>query len=156
MPSFTSVQQTWAPRALSLLRFVTGLLFLHVGVAKLFSFPSVPMFAHMHMSSLLGGFAPFWVQGVIELVGGALICVGLFTRPVAFILSGNMAVAYFAAHAPRGFFPLVNGGTAAILYCFVFLYIFFAGPGSWSLDHVLRRETDLAEGSPSAAGQRRA
>jgi len=90
-----------------------------------------------------------------ELVGGALVCVGLFTRPVAFILSGNMAIAYFAAHAPRGFFPLVNGGTAAILYCFIFFYIFFAGPGPWSLDHVLRRGTDLAE-APSAAGQRRA
>ena len=155
MSSLTSVQQIWAPRVLSLLRFVTGLCFLHVGVAKLFSFPSVPMFANLHMSSLLGGFAPLWVQGVIELLGGALVCVGLFTRPVAFILYGNMAIAYFAAHAPRGFFPVVNGGTAAILYSFIFFYIFFAGPGPWSLDQLLRRGTDLAE-APSAAGQRRA
>jgi putative oxidoreductase len=75
-----------------------------------------------------------WVQGIIELVGGALIALGLFTRPVAFILAGDMAVAYFMAHAPKDFFPLLNGGDAAILYCFAFLLFFVAGPGRWSVD----------------------
>ena len=89
------------------------------------------MFAHLHLASLLG------VQGVIELVGGALVCIGLFTRPAAFILSGDMAVAYFMAHFPKSFFPAVNGGDAAILYCFIFFYLFVAGPGVWSLDRLL-------------------
>jgi putative oxidoreductase len=79
------------------------------------------------------------VGGLLELIGGALIAVGLFTRPVAFLLSGEMAVAYFYAHFPRNFFPLINGGDAAILYCFVFLYLVFAGPGPWSLDALLAR-----------------
>jgi putative oxidoreductase len=120
----------WEPRALSLLRFVAGLVFFEHGTAKLFGFPSVAMFAHLQLASLLG------VQGVIELVGGALVCVGLFTRPAAFILSGDMAVAYFMAHFPKSFFPAVNGGTAAILYCFVFFYLFVAGAGVWSLDRL--------------------
>jgi putative oxidoreductase len=120
----------WEPRALSVLRFVAGLVFLQTGMAKLFGFPSVAMFAHLHLASLLG------VQGVIELVGGALVCVGLFTRTTAFILSGDMAVAYFMAHFPKSFFPVVNGGAAAILYCFVFLYLFVAGAGVWSLDRL--------------------
>ena len=80
------------------------------------------------------------VGGMLELVGGALMALGLFTRPVAFLLSGEMAVAYFYAHAPRGFFPLVNGGETAILYCFVFLYLFFAGPGPWSIDAMMKRK----------------
>lgn len=120
----------WEPRTLSLLRFVAGLVFLQTGVAKLFGFPAVPMFAHLHLFSLLG------VQGIIELVGGALVCVGLFTRPAAFILSGDMAVAYFWAHFPKSFFPAVNGGAAAILYCFIFFYLFVAGAGTWSLDRL--------------------
>jgi putative oxidoreductase len=89
------------------------------------------MFAHLHLASLLG------VQGVIEVVGGALICAGLFTRPTAFILCGDMAVAYFMAHFPKSFFPAVNGGDAAILYCFIFLYLSVAGAGVWSLDRML-------------------
>jgi putative oxidoreductase len=80
------------------------------------------------------------VGGMFELVGGALMVVGLFTRPVAFLLSGEMAVAYFYAHAPRAFFPVLNGGDAAIVYCFVFLYLFFAGPGPWSIDAMLKRK----------------
>jgi putative oxidoreductase len=75
-----------------------------------------------------------WIQGLIEFAGGALLALGLFTRPIAFILSGDMAVAYFMGHASKGFFPLLNGGDAAILYCFVFLLFFVAGPGRWSLD----------------------
>jgi putative oxidoreductase len=126
---------SWEPRALSLLRFVTGLAFLQTGIAKLLGFPAVPMFAHLQLASLLG------VQGVIEVIGGALICVGLFTRPVAFILCGDMAVAYFMRHYPNSFFPIVNGGTAAILYCFIFLYLFVAGPGVWSLDRRRARQS---------------
>lgn len=118
----------WEARVLSLLRFVAGLIFLEHGTAKLLGLPAQPMFAHLHLASLLG------VQGVLEIVGGGLICVGLFTRWAAFILSGDMAVAYFMAHAPKSLFPAVNGGDAAILYCFIFLYLFVAGGGVWSLD----------------------
>jgi putative oxidoreductase len=128
MPSLAA----WAPPVLSIVRFVAGLLFLSEGVAKFFHIPPVPMFAHL--PPLL------WAQGVIELVGGGLMVLGLLTRPTAFILSGDMAVAYFEAHLPRSFFPALNGGMAAILFCFVFFYIFFAGPGPWSLDRALRRE----------------
>jgi putative oxidoreductase len=121
----------WEPRILSVLRFVAGLTFLDHGTAKLFGVPPVAAFAHLHLASLLG------VQGVIELVGGALICVGLFTRPVAFILSGDMAVAYFMVHLPKSFFPAVSGGDAAILFSFIFFYLFVAGGGAWSLDRLL-------------------
>jgi putative oxidoreductase len=129
MPSFAALDRIWAPQVLSLLRFVAGLLFLSVGIAKYFGIPPVPMFANL--PPLL------WVQGMIELVGGTLMVLGLLTRPTAFILSGNMAVAYFYGHFPRSFFPVANNGSAAILFCFVFFYIFFAGPGPWSLDHRL-------------------
>jgi putative oxidoreductase len=154
MSSLTSVQQIWAPRVLSLLRFVAGLLFLEHGLSKLVGFPPVPALAHMHLSSLISGFAPLGVQGVIELVGGALVCIGLLTRPAAFILAGDMAIAYFAVHQPRGIFPELNGGDAAILFCFVFFYIFFAGPGPWSVDYAVRRSAGV--GAPLARGQRRA
>jgi putative oxidoreductase len=119
---------SWSPRMLSVLRIMTGLLFLEHGTQKLFNFPprANPGPA---LFSLLG------LQGLLELVGGILIVMGLLTRPVAFILAGDMAVAYFMAHAPRGFFPLVNGGQLAILFCFVFLYLFVAGGGVWSVDN---------------------
>lgn len=116
----------WAPRLLSALRIMTGALFMEHGTQKLFGFPP-PANAGPALFSMLGA------QGVLELAGGALILLGLFTRPVAFILAGDMAAAYFIAHAPRGFFPALNGGDAAILYCFVFLYLAVAGAGSWSL-----------------------
>ncbi len=122
---------TWEPRMLSVLRFVAGLCFLDHGTEKLLGFPPAAMFAHLHLASLIG------VQGVIELVGGALVCIGLFTRPAAFILSGDMAVAYFMVHFQKGFFPALNGGDAAILYCFIFFYLFVAGAGVWSLDRLL-------------------
>ena len=129
----------WAPRAHALLRIVTGYLFLLHGSAKLLGFPHVASFDHVSLASLIG------VAGLLELVGGALVMVGLFVRPVAFILSGEMAVGYFMAHAPQSFFPLLNHGDGAILYCFVFLYLVFAGPGPWSLDALIwrrdRRET---------------
>ena len=118
---------SWSARMLSVLRIVTGLLFLEHGTQKLLGFPP-PANPGPALFSLLG------LQGIIELVGGVLILIGLFTRPVAFILAGNMAVAYFMAHSPRGFFPTLNMGQLAILFCFVFLYLFVAGGGVWSVD----------------------
>jgi putative oxidoreductase len=117
----------WTPRMLSVLRAMAGALFLEHGTQKLFGFPAPPNAAPA-LFSLLG------VQGVLELTGGLLMLVGLFTRPVAFILAGDMAVAYFISHAPQSFFPVLNRGDAAILYCFIFLYLASAGGGSWSLD----------------------
>lgn len=119
---------TWSPRLLALLRIVTGLLFIEHGTAKLLGLPHVAMFDGLQLLSLMG------LAGVLELGGGVLIVLGLLTRPVAFILSGQMAVAYFMAHAPQAFLPLVNQGELAVLYCFVFLYLFIAGPGAFSID----------------------
>jgi len=116
----------YAPEVLSIARIVIGLLFLEHGTSKLLDFPHGPV--QPAMGSLL------WVQGIIELVGGALFAVGFLTRPVAFILAGDMAVAYFMQHAPRNFYPMLNGGDAAILYCFVFLIYFVSGPGRWAAD----------------------
>ncbi|HEX2238072.1 MAG TPA: DoxX family protein [Gammaproteobacteria bacterium] len=123
------IERAWGPRALSLLRIVAALLFIEHGSAKLFGFPDVPMFENLDLFSLLG------LAGVLEFFGGLLLLVGLFTRPVAFILSGEMAFAYFMAHAPRDFFPVINEGDAAILYCFIFLYIAIVGGGVWSVDY---------------------
>jgi putative oxidoreductase len=117
----------YAPEVLSIARIVIGLLFLEHGTAKLFGFPHMTT-AQPAMGTLL------WYQGIIEVVGGALFAVGFLTRPVAFILAGDMAVAYFMQHAPRNVFPMLNGGDAAILYCFVFLIYVVAGPGRWSVD----------------------
>jgi putative oxidoreductase len=122
----------WAPRVLSILRIVAAFLFLCHGTAKLFHVPHQAMFDNLQIMSLMG------VQGVIEVVGGVLLLIGLFSRPVAFILSGDMAVAYFMAHFPKGWLPLLNGGDLAVLFCFVFLYLFFAGPGPWSVDARMR------------------
>ncbi len=113
-----------APYVLSALRIVAALLFLMYGMSKFFGFPA----PGPRLTPLLT------VAGVLELVGGGLLLVGLFSRPVAFVLSGMMAVGYFIEHLPRGFFPMVNRGTEAILFCFIFLYIAAAGPGPWSLD----------------------
>ena len=112
---------------LSILRIMAGLLYMEHGMQKLLGFPPSDNPGPPLMSLL--GFG-----GVLELFGGFLLVIGLFTRPVAFVLAGMMAVAYFMAHAPRSFFPVLNGGDAAILFCFVFLYLFIAGPGSWSVD----------------------
>jgi putative oxidoreductase len=132
MASIDGFLTTCRPWALSLLRIIIGLLFLEHGTSKYLSLPVSQMTGASPMS--LSGF-----NGIIEIVGGVLILLGLFTRPVAFILAGDMAVAYFLAHAPRGFFPLLNGGELAIVYCFVFLYIAAAGPGPWSVDHLLAK-----------------
>jgi putative oxidoreductase len=127
----------WAPRVLSLLRIMTGLLFFEHGSSKILGFPPFgpggsPLI-QPPILSVLG------VSGVLEFFGGGLIVLGLFTRPVAFLLSGEMAVGYFMAHAPRGFFPMANMGEPAILFTFVFLYFAFAGGGEWSLDSLLAR-----------------
>jgi putative oxidoreductase len=121
----------YRPHALAALRIMSGLVFMAHGLVKLVGFPEVEGMGRVELLSLAG------IGGVIELVGGALVALGLFTRPAAFIASGEMAVGYFMFHAPQSFFPIVNGGDAAILYCFIFLYLFFAGPGSFSLDRVL-------------------
>jgi putative oxidoreductase len=123
--------QAWSPYLLSVLRIIAGLLFLQHGTAKLFHAPHQAMFDHLQLISLLG------VQGIIEVVGGILLAVGLFTRPVAFILAGDMAVAFFMMHFPKGFLPILNGGDLAVLFCFGFLYLSAAGPGPWSLDEML-------------------
>ena len=116
----------WAPRVLSIVRIMAGLIFMAHGTQKLLGFPAGDMNPPM--------FSMGWNAGVIELVAGALIAIGLFTRPAAFVASGTMAFAYFLAHAPKSFFPALNGGDAAILFCFGFLYLVFAGAGSLSLD----------------------
>jgi putative oxidoreductase len=121
----------WSPRVLAALRIVTGLLFLEHGTQKLLGFPP-----SANPGPAL--FSLFGFAGLLELVGGILIVLGAFTRPVAFVLSGEMAVAYWMAHAPSSAFPILNGGDAAILYCFVFLYLAAAGPGSWSVDEARR------------------
>lgn len=120
-----------APKFLSVLRFVSGLLFMAHGVQKLLAFPPGERGPVDPMSFPMGA------AGILELVGGALLVLGLLTRPVAFILSGQMAVAYWMAHAPQSPYPILNGGDAAILFCFTFLYLVFAGPGPWSLDAML-------------------
>jgi putative oxidoreductase len=121
----------WTPRILSILRLVTALLFFEHGLQKLLGFPPSERPMPNPLPPML------LASGGLEFVGGALLAIGLFTRPVAFILSGMMAVAYFMAHAPRGFFPILNGGELAIVYCFVFFYFFFAGGGAWSADALI-------------------
>lgn len=118
----------WSPSMLSLFRVMTALLFLEHGTAKIFGFPHVAMFDGLSLVSLLG------LAGAIEIAGSALLLVGLFTRPVAFLLSGEMAVAYFMDHAPSSFYPLLNDGEPAVFYCFAFLYLSVAGGGALSLD----------------------
>jgi putative oxidoreductase len=117
-----------APQALGLLRIVSALLFIHAGLQVLFDIPHQPLMPPEGPDTLTT------IAGILELVGGVLLLVGFLTRPTAFILSGMMAVAYWYGHAPMSFWPNNNMGVAAILYCFVFLYIVFAGPGAWSID----------------------
>ena len=123
-----SFVDAWAPRALSVLRIVSAFMFMSHGLQKLLGIPAARA-APIRLLSLTG------VAGLLELFGGALLLLGLFTRPVAFLLSGEMAFAYFIAHAPRGFWPLLNHGELAALYSFVFLYLATAGGGPWGVDH---------------------
>ena len=116
----------YTPQALAALRIIAALLFIAHGSQKLLGFPAAEFSPPV--------FSIFWFAGVIELVAGVMILVGFFTRPAAFIASGTMAVAYWMAHAPSNFFPVNNGGDAAILFCFVFLFLVFAGPGAWSVN----------------------
>jgi putative oxidoreductase len=129
MPNLTA----WSPRVLSILRIVTALLFMEHGLMKLFHFPAPQPGAPDPLPPMLVAAA------AIEVVGGGLLTLGLFTRLTAFVCSGEMAVAYFIGHAPKGFYPALNMGEAAVLYCFVFFYLVFAGPGWWSLDAQLRK-----------------
>ena len=124
---WSAVGGRWTPTALAILRIVTALLFIEHGTAKLFGWPASEM-----PQPPVGSF--LWIGGVLEAVGGLLLLIGFLTRPVAFILAGEMAVAYWMFHAPQSFFPLQNGGDAAILLCFVFLFLAAAGPGRWSVD----------------------
>ena len=139
MANFDSIHTAWRPHILSVLRIITGFLFVAHGTQKLFDYPSSGK-GTVELASFMG------FTGVLEFVGGLLILFGLFTRVTAFILSGMMAVAYFMAHAPGGFLPLVNKGELAVLYCFVFLYMAIAGGGSLSLDALLRRDGKSAAG----------
>lgn len=140
MDQFDKLLAKWQPAALSLFRFVTGLLLFQFGVAKILKFPTIPQgnpYAFLNKVELmtLSG-----VAGLLELILGALLLLGLFTRPVAFLLAGEMAFAYFIGHAPRGFYPLINGGTLAILFCFACLYLSTAGGGPFSLDATMRKK----------------
>src|SRR6266481_4765272 len=131
------LSRVWAPGALGALsvqRIFTGLALLQHGTGKILSVPDAPLFANVQIDSLAG------LGGLFELIGGLLFTIGLFTRPVAFILSGFTADAYFMAHASKGFYPLLNGGELAALYSFVFLYFTFAGAGPWSADALIRRK----------------
>lgn len=123
----------YSSQILSILRIIVGLLLLQYGLAKIFGFFAIPYFANVKLFSLI------WFAGLIELIGGALLVAGLFTRCAAFVLSGEMAFAYFIGHFPRGFFPIQNEGGFAILFCFVCLYLAAAGGGAWSLDRSMRK-----------------
>jgi putative oxidoreductase len=127
--------QSWAPYLLSALRMVSAFLFIQFGTAKIFAFPEsvMPDGGIAPITSLAG------VAGYMETLGGFLLLIGLFTRPVAFLLSGEMAAAYFIGHAPAGFWPVLNQGTNAVFFCFLWLYVSSAGPGPWSVDSALRR-----------------
>jgi putative oxidoreductase len=127
------IETVWAPRMLSVFRIVSGLVFWQHGIQKLLLFPNAAAQRPAMLSQI-------WFAGMLELVLAPLLIIGLFTRPVALILSGEMAFAYWLGHAPRGFYPSANGGNLAIMYCFVFLYLAFAGGGPWSVDNALRNK----------------
>ena len=139
--------ERWAPYVIGILRIVTALIFFEHGTAKLLGFPATPM-AHPEMWSLS------WVSGWFELVGGFLLLIGLWTRWVAFLLAGEMAVAYWYVHAGQSLFPILNMGEAAILYCFIFLTLFVVGAGNWSVDGALAKRRSPVEGYAAPGGER--
>jgi putative oxidoreductase len=144
MSVFESASPQWNRRMLGLLRIVAGLLFVTHGIQKTFGFPPNPM---MHLPVPLQ--SQLGVAGIIEIIGGSMIILGLFTRVVAFILAGEMAVAYFTQHFPRGPIPLANQGELAVLYCFLYLYLVAAGAGSFSIDSLLARTTSSSPPGPT-------
>jgi putative oxidoreductase len=134
MSIFEPARPPWPARMLSVLRIISGLVFITFGTMKLFNFPPLPQgMPPIPLVSQMG------LAGTLETLGGLLILIGLFTRPVSFVLAGEMAVAYFQGHYPQSFWPTTNMGTPAILYCFIFLYFVFAGGGSWSVDAMIAR-----------------
>lgn len=146
MADLNTFYATWTPRLLSVLRIIAGFLFIWHGSQKMFGFPPMPPAPTTEPIPPIV-MTMIQIAGVMELFGGLLILVGLLTRPVAFLLSGLMAVAYFMAHAPQGFLPLQNGGETAVLYCFIFLFLAVAGGGEWSLDRLFwtREKSNLEE-----------
>jgi putative oxidoreductase len=136
MSIFGPARPEWVGRMLSVLRIVSAFIFLLHGTQKLFDWP-IASRSPVELMSQTG------LAGVLETFGGLLLLIGLFTRPVAFLLSGEMAVAYFQVHFPRGFFPIANGGDNAALFCFLFLYFVFAGAGPWSVDHLIHARTSV-------------
>ncbi len=147
-PGLIARWRSSAPYLLSVLRVVAAFLFIQVGTAKLFAFPAaiMPGGGTAPLASLLG------IAGILETFGGLFLLVGLFTRPVAFLLSGEMAVAYFYGHAPQGFWPVLNLGSDAVFYCFLWLYFSAAGAGPWSLDHVMASRGRRIAGEPAGKG----
>ena len=134
MSIFEPMRQPWPDRVLAVFRIIAGLIFLTAGTTKIFGFPASPM-----PVPPMEVFSQIWIGALMEIIGGILIVIGLFTRPTAFILVGEMAVAYFQFHAPGSFWPTVNMGIPAILYSWFFLYLAVAGPGSWSVDEIVAR-----------------
>jgi putative oxidoreductase len=144
MSIFEPSRSPWTGRMLSVFRIVAGLMFITFGTMKLFGYPPSPVpMPPITLTSQLG------LAGILEIVGGLLIVLGLFTRPVAFVLAGEMAVAYFQGHAPQSFFPVSSGGVPAVLYCFFFLYLMLAGAGPWSVDAVIAGRRTAAHITPS-------
>ena len=141
MSIFEPAPTLWTSRMLSIFRIVAGLVFVTAGTTILFGFPPspVPMPPIPAMSQL-------WIGGVLEMVGGLFITIGFLTRPVAFLLAGEMAVAYFQFHVPQSFFPTTSMGVPAVLYCFFYLYLVFAGPGVWSIDAMIVRKGQTVDG----------
>ena len=145
MADLNSFHATWSPRLLSVLRIVAAVLFMQHGAQKLFGCPAGEQASRTQPLLSMMGFV-----GVLEFFGGLLLLLGLFTRPIAFILSGLLAVAYFMVHAPQGFWPVLNRGELAALYSFVFLYLAVAGGGAWSLDYYWRRGESLHRPAPTS------
>jgi putative oxidoreductase len=142
MSIFEASRSPWTSRMLSVFRVVAGLIFVSAGTMKLFNYPPLPPGQPpVELMSQMG------VGGILETVGGLAIVLGVLTRPVAFVLAGEMAVAYFQFHAPLSFLPTSNGGIPAILYCFFFLYLMFAGAGAWSIDAMIARSRDASAAS---------
>ncbi|MDX6695284.1 MAG: putative oxidoreductase [Blastocatellia bacterium] len=147
MANLDSIKATWAPRLLSVLRIIAAFLLMQHGAQKLFGVLVPPPEPGAPAPPAFTLLSPAGVAGILEFFGGLLILLGLFTRPVAFLLSGLLAVGYFMVHAPMGFWPILNKGELAVIYCFVFLYLSAAGAGVWSLDYLWRRNADASYGA---------